>query len=669
MEKFHKVTWLHQVFIVDSFQVPAKLPENLERNAQLACDLYPEAQYKLWGGEELRYFIGKELGEEVLAAFDGLAPYSYKCDLARYCLMYVYGGIYFDLAIKLLNPWNIPQRYGAAAFMENYDGMECWVCTQTSLLWSLPGRPEWKIAIDNIVANTRNRFYGPHDHYPTAGALLGRSFSKAMALKGQTAEADDQFLGEVRYITPERQPQNVVYVSPDKVLVGQRNKLKAGDVTELGMTGTNNYCDMWKAKQAYGEKDHIWLASDSNIVIDEAGILTPSGIVVTRGEKGRVMYGPFVSLNGGQYKLTFEFCDNTTFKNLVIDISSGYGADSVARYEIQHDEETKAHEHTVFFSLERAVRDVEFRVNVFGDFEGTISKICLQNVKEVSWLATDKCFTADEAGQKTDQGIIVHKGQSGRVMYGPFIKLPRGQYKLLLKFSENTIFRDIFLDVATDWGSNVVAEFNRTHHTRNPRNEEAFVFKLLSNEDCVEFRMTVYGDFEGTLHDIRLINMDAIVIPYTDPRIQLIDVKRTREGIIIDKSNSRRVTYGPYITLAPGQYEVEAVFSKKSDCKGMTLEVCSDGGSNAIANQTKKNKGNTLKCIFNLEEETSEIEFRLETDGTSNAILDFFIISPLDRDTGHNNVPAISSVIDNKKKEPTQNEEKSSFFEKIKSFF
>ncbi|MXV45183.1 hypothetical protein GS501_09075 [Saccharibacter sp. 17.LH.SD] len=661
MKEFHKISWLHQVFIVDNFQVPDKLPENLERNAQLARDLYPDAKYKIWGGEELRYFIGDKLGTEVLTAFDTLAPYSYKCDLARYCLMYVYGGIYFDLAIKLLNPWNIPRRYGVAAFMENYDGMECWVCTQTTPLWSLPGRPEWQIAIDNVVANTQNRFYGPHDHYPTAGALLGRSFAASMALKGQSTEADDQYLGEVRYITPERQPQNVVYVSPDKVLVGQRNKLKAGDVTELGMTGTNNYCDMWRAKQAYGEEDHIWLPSDHNIVIDEVGILTESGIVVAHGEKGRVMYGPFVSLKAGQYKLIFEFDNNTTFKNLLVDISSGYGSDTVAHHEIKKDEKVATHEHAVFFSLERDVRDVEFRVNVFGDFEGTISRICLKKVEEIFWLAKDKDFTVDEVGEKTKQGITIREGQSGRVMYGPFIKLPRGQYKLILGFSENTVFRDLFLDVSTNWGSDVVAEFNRTHHTRNIRDEECFVFKLLNDEDCVEFRMTVYGDFEGTLRDIRLVNMGALLIPYTDPRIQLIDVHRTSGGIVINKSHQGRVVYGPYISLSPGKYEVEAVFSDDSDCRGITLDVCSNSGDLSIEKNTPKDKTKTIKCNFVLSEEVSDVEFRLETKGKYSSTFEYFIISTPDVEGEVNKTPAIPSIINSELDE--------SFLKKIKRKF
>ncbi|MFT8973745.1 glycosyltransferase family 32 protein [Zymomonas mobilis] len=499
MKKFHEISWLHQVFIVDNFKIPEKLPEKINKNAEIAKYLYPNAKYKMWGGEELRNFIGEKLGDDVLNAFDTLAPYSYKCDLARYCLMYVYGGIYFDLAIKLLNPWNIPLQYGVAAFMENYDGMECWVCTQTSLLWSLPGRLEWKIAIDNIVSNTRNRFYGPHDHYPTAGALLGRSFSAAMALKGQGYDADDQYLGEVRYITPERQPQNVVYVSPDKILVGQRDKLKAGDVTELGMSGTNNYCDMWKAKQVYGEKDHTWLPSDANIVIDEVGILTSSGVVIKHGQKGRVMYGPFVSLNSGYYKLIFTFCNNTHFKKLLIDISSGYGSECVAYYEIQKEEKANTNKCIVFFKLEESVRDVEFRVSVFGDFEGTIKHI-------------------------------------------------------------------------------------------------------------------------------RLINMKTLTIPYTDTRIKLINVSRTHKGIIINKKNSGRVLYGPYLTLQPGYYEIDAVFSDDSNCQGMTLEICRNGGTDIISSKTVSKKSNQIKFSFFLNDITYDVEFRLENNGKSSSKFESFII-------------------------------------------
>ena len=69
-------------------------------------------------GMERRAFIRYHLGVDALWAFDYLRPYSYKCDLARFCLLYVEGGIYIDLGVRLMNSWSIPIEYGIGAFRD-----------------------------------------------------------------------------------------------------------------------------------------------------------------------------------------------------------------------------------------------------------------------------------------------------------------------------------------------------------------------------------------------------------------------------------------------------------------------------------------------------------------------------------------------------------------------
>lgn len=507
-ESFQKVNWLHQVFIVDDFKTPTRLPGMLENHAQIARQFYPDAQYKLWGGDELRDFIGKEFDQDVLWAFDQLKPYSYKCDLARYCLMYVYGGIYFDLAIKMLSPWNIPLSYGVAAFREMYDGMECWALTQTSVLWSLPKRREWELVINAIVKNCRDEFYGTHDHYPTAGPLLGKSFAAAMLEREDTLNVDDQFLGEVRYVTPERKLQNVVYVSPDRNIVAMRDKLKAGDLTELGVTGANNYCKIWKAKKVYSEKEHVWTPLDKNIVIDEVGCLEDGCIHVRNGQIGRVVYGPYVDLPAGNYKITFQFTKDTRYKKIFFDIVQGGGRGPIGEHEREYESvEIRDHE-SEFFSLEEEGESLEFRLRVFGDFDGALQSIIVESVQQYEWLPSNPRIVIDQVGKLVPSGILIKKGESGRVFYGPFVDLLKGDYILTLEYDEETSFKKLHVDISSDWAKIDEDFFEIEENTLSAHQSNEFRFTLEEDRKAVEFRVSVFGDFSGCIKRISLKNVE-----------------------------------------------------------------------------------------------------------------------------------------------------------------
>jgi len=455
-------------------ELPKKLSPSILENVSAAKALYPDAIHKIWSGNELRHFIGEELGHEVLEAFDALIPYSFKCDLARYCLMYVYGGIYFDIAIKMVNSWDIPLHCCTAAFTEMYPGMESWTCTQTSLLWSLPGRSEWKYCIDQIVQNVRERYYGPHDHYPTAGPLLGRAFAHAVNQHEIGFRVDDQFMGEVRYITPERRQQNCTFVSPHRKLVGMRTKLVAGALTEFALTGTNSYVEQYRKRRIYhNEQELIWNLNDLRFDIEDRAVLTNTGARISRGATGRVMYGPYVPLQRGPHKIVFRFSDDTSFSKLYIDIVSDSAQNILAEIDEQYDSVRNVKEITYYFSLLHDADDVEFRMWVFGDFSGELQSI---RVFE-EWLLSDEekrlaprtafVSTIDD-GQMSFARSLFHnaRGAIGRKkgigMYGPYIDLAPGDYEASIAFTSARNMRGVQYEVCANGGAQLLKSENET---------------------------------------------------------------------------------------------------------------------------------------------------------------------------------------------------------------
>ena len=501
MSDFNEINLIHQVIIVDGMQHPAAMPPALEQNITCARQLYPRAEYKLWCGEELYDLLRHNFDADVARAFDTLKPYSYKCDLARFCLLYLYGGLYLDLAVRLLNVWTIPTFCGVAAFTEMYPGMRSWTATQTSLLWSRPGRPEWSIAIERIVENCRIRYYGPHDHYPTAGALLGRAFAAAMATKGQTIESDDQWIGEVRYVTPEVAYQTVTYVSPDRLLVGLRTKDNSGDLSQFRLSGINNYIKIWKQRKVYGETEYVWLSDDDALLATGSAVKSPRGVEINRGAKGRAIIGPYVTLSSGSYELKIKFSPGTKFERLHVDIAARHGAEFLEEFYFLGSDMEK-NQITTKFGLEKTYEGVEFRLSTFGDFEGGVSSYAMTKDRKRVWGFANETIQSLIA-TRTDCGIRIAKGTKGRVLYGPYTEIEKGVYNFKMILTPDTTFEMLRITITSDCAE-------RTHHVFDYNGDlEAhstveFDFSLAYDISDAEFLVDVFGDFEGAFRSFEL---------------------------------------------------------------------------------------------------------------------------------------------------------------------
>jgi hypothetical protein len=499
----HVIERIHQVVIVDGLQLPDHIPSVMQLNSEGARQLYPDARYHLWSGEQLRTFIGDTFRPAVLRAFDTLRPYSYKCDLARFCLLFAQGGMYVDLAVRLMNQWRIPASYGIAAFSEMYPGMKSWTATQTSVLWAKPGRAEMETAIEWIVENCERRYYGPHDHYPTAGALLGRAFAAAMAAKGQSHLADDQWVGECRYVTPEQEIKNVCYVAPDRTLVGVRTKTRSGELGEIGLIGTNNYCDIWRARQVYGETEHVWKGDDILLVTENGVSRSPTGIFVPAGTVGRVMYGPFVNLEAGSYRLRFSFSPNTIFRRLFVDVCAGYATTIVDAFNVDGvDDFTQDH---IKFdcTLGHALESVEFRLFVFGDFVGELRSVILTPINQRNWDFNHKKLETIGV-ERTSTGIRIPAGTTGRVIYGPYVDIAPGTYSVTAGFGPETHFSRLLLEVCANCGTQVVETLWIDERGSDNRTEVELLFSTDRELTATEFRLEVFGDFQGEFRQFKV---------------------------------------------------------------------------------------------------------------------------------------------------------------------
>jgi hypothetical protein len=54
--------------------------------------------------DDIKIFMNKYFNDTVIETFNNLKLGAHKSDLARYCLLYIYGGVYMDIKTELIKP-------------------------------------------------------------------------------------------------------------------------------------------------------------------------------------------------------------------------------------------------------------------------------------------------------------------------------------------------------------------------------------------------------------------------------------------------------------------------------------------------------------------------------------------------------------------------------------
>jgi hypothetical protein len=225
---------LHQILITD-----ANNAENLLPEASRVTRSNFDGEYVFWDKEKIESFIADHFEKDVLKAFKSLRPYAYKADLARYCILYILGGWYVDVNITVYKFLDI-NDIDLVVFRDynNDTRLSPWQLAN-GFIYSTPGQPGLKIAIDQIVENCKTKYYGKRTLSITGPELFGRS----LAIAGWDHSQNRYLIGDF-VDSSVVQKQFVV----KGISVALHKTLNGGDV---GIRGTNSYVDMWHNKDVY----------------------------------------------------------------------------------------------------------------------------------------------------------------------------------------------------------------------------------------------------------------------------------------------------------------------------------------------------------------------------------------------------------------------------------
>jgi mannosyltransferase OCH1-like enzyme len=226
---------LHQIWITDNATQPS---EYVTAQMTRLKNMYSDWEYILYDNDSCRELIKSEFGQKSVILYDSLIPYAFRADLARYCILYKYGGQYFDAVLnpefKLDIECNALIYRSAADACDGFSGIDNGV-----MIFNTTHHLFLSDAIERCLKNIRKQDYGAHALSITGPVMLG-SLNEYDVVFGQTKwinrNQKASFLGEKLHWM-HRPVGTYLYT--------------------LGCEGTNSYEELYHARQVFSNNKNL----------------------------------------------------------------------------------------------------------------------------------------------------------------------------------------------------------------------------------------------------------------------------------------------------------------------------------------------------------------------------------------------------------------------------
>jgi len=233
-----ELMYFHQILISDDNSVP-ELPY-----IDTVKDKFSNCEYKLWTNSDVLDLISSEFDDTVKKVYEGLVPYAYKADLAKYLLIHQFGGWFSDINNMMLTQVSVDSQIDAVLFSDIFSASGGSWSVTPSLMYGKRGFPIFSNAIDIVIKNFNDKYYGRTPLCPTGPVPLGTAIvnhglgSLPEYIVGKLIEFQDG-----RFFTMDDGTRIARY---------KPNGLEGGNA---GIIGTNNYNNYWYDRNVYGEKN------------------------------------------------------------------------------------------------------------------------------------------------------------------------------------------------------------------------------------------------------------------------------------------------------------------------------------------------------------------------------------------------------------------------------
>lgn len=237
---------IFQIYITDSDSDP--IPHQIVNCIKSINELRGDHSHFLLRSSDVMDVLRINFGGEVLNAYNKLKPYAFKADLARYCLVYLYGGWYFDVTAKIYKGLINTSNVDYVVFKDGpTSGNTSWG-VNNAVFHSKSKTKFLEKSIEKIIENCHKDYYGSNCLNVTGPGVFGEMLCKF-------AEPDNGIIGSFLSLTPTHNKKNVAYVLPEGEIFAF-GKESAGSVNgnglhSLGASGVNSYSNMWAIRDIY----------------------------------------------------------------------------------------------------------------------------------------------------------------------------------------------------------------------------------------------------------------------------------------------------------------------------------------------------------------------------------------------------------------------------------
>ena len=211
------------------------LPPKMNENINKIKEENPEFNVYIFDDNDCRNMIEKYFIKEVVDAFDTLIPGAYKADLWRYCVLYLYGGIYQDIKLEPINGFKYQEltdkEYFVRDIKDSHEGIynAFMICKKNNKILEK--------AIKQIIQNCKEEYYGTSVWDPTGPLLLKKLFS-------------ENELNEIQ-INLTNEKENIRVVFNNKEIIKMYNGYRDEQTQTLKDIKTLYYPELWKETRIY----------------------------------------------------------------------------------------------------------------------------------------------------------------------------------------------------------------------------------------------------------------------------------------------------------------------------------------------------------------------------------------------------------------------------------
>ena len=214
---------IHQILLSDNNE---DINNFIKTQLDIMNSLYPNYSYRLYRNKDIEKILKENFEPSVFEAYQNFKPYSFKADLAKYCLLYLYGGIYYDLLINIIRPIKSSQPILFSSEPDIENGRI--FINPGVMSFPMKKHPILNLAIKEVVKNVQTKNYGEHPLDVSGPGVLAKVYYPCDIILGTTLQIDKDRFGVIKR----------------KKIFKYKDKKDSGDISSK-FTGVNNYAKMW----------------------------------------------------------------------------------------------------------------------------------------------------------------------------------------------------------------------------------------------------------------------------------------------------------------------------------------------------------------------------------------------------------------------------------------